>query len=163
MLDVVECEIVGYPDFLIWEEDGYIIRDSKMARRVDEDNHPEIIRQVGLYAFLFEMACGEEPKAIQVHCGTNAIVDVPYDGGASALTALRRIVALRKTQDELYQPVGWSKCAVRCRITPVARSARRRPPNAGPRCRSSGPSLWSWCLSQASRGSWFSSRSPAPV
>src|ERR1035437_1284028 len=108
--DLVECEIVGYPDFLIWEEDGYIIRDSKMARRVDEDNHPEIIRQVGLYAFLFEMACGKEPKAIQVHSGTNAIVDVPYDGWVAALAELRRIIALREAQDELYEPVGWSKC-----------------------------------------------------
>jgi predicted RecB family nuclease len=110
MLDGVECEIVGYPDFLIWEEDGYIIRDSKMARRVNEDNHPEIIRQVGLYAFLFEMACGKEPKAIQVHCGTKAIVDVPYDGGVSALTELRRIAGLRETKGEIYEPVGWSKC-----------------------------------------------------
>jgi predicted RecB family nuclease len=110
MLDGVECEIVGYPDFLIWQEDGYIIRDSKLARHVDEDNHPEIIRQVELYAFLFEMACGEEPKAIQVHSGTNAIVDIPYDGGVAALAELRGIVALREAQDDHYEPVGWSKC-----------------------------------------------------
>src|ERR1017187_7755646 len=110
VIDGIDCEVVGYPDFLILDGDGYIIRDSKMARRVDEDNHPEIIREVGLYAFLFEMVCGKEPKAVQVHSGTNAILDVPYDGGVAALEELRRIVALRETQDDLYEPVGWSKC-----------------------------------------------------
>ncbi len=110
MLDGVECEIVGYPDFLIFDGDGYIIRDSKMARRIDAEHHPETVLQVGLYGYLFEQTCGRLPKAIQVHCGTNAIVDIPYDGGVSALAELRRIVALRETQDDLYEPVGWSKC-----------------------------------------------------
>lgn len=110
LLDGRECEVVGYPDFLILDGDEYIIRDSKMARRIDSEHHPEIVLQVGLYGYLFEQTCGRMPKAIQVHSGTNAIVDVPCDGGISALAELRRIVALREAQDELYEPVGWSKC-----------------------------------------------------
>jgi uncharacterized protein len=109
-LDGIECEVVGYPDFLILDGDEYIIRDSKMARRIDDEHHPEIVFQVGLYGYLFEQTTGRMPKAIQVHSGTNAIVDVPYDGGVAALAELRRIVALRETQGELYEPVGWSKC-----------------------------------------------------
>src|ERR1035437_9104341 len=109
-IEGIECEVVGNPDFLILDGDEYIIRDSKMARRVDNEHHPEIVLQVGLYGYLFEQTCGRRPKAIQVHSGTNAIVDVPYDGGGAALEELRRIVALRETQAELYEPVGWSKC-----------------------------------------------------
>jgi predicted RecB family nuclease len=44
-----EVEIVGQPDFLILDGDGYIVRDAKMARRIDEENHPEILLQVQLY------------------------------------------------------------------------------------------------------------------
>src|ERR1035437_8151424 len=110
VLDGIECDVVGNPDFLILDGDEYIIRDSKMARRIDNEHHPEIALQVGMYGYLFEQTCGRTPKAIQIHSGTNAIVDVPYDGGVSALEQLRRIVALRETQDDLYEPVGWSKC-----------------------------------------------------
>jgi predicted RecB family nuclease len=31
--------IVGRPDFLILDGDGYLIRDSKLSRQVDEDHH----------------------------------------------------------------------------------------------------------------------------
>lgn len=103
-------EIVGMPDFLIFDGNGYVIRDSKMSRRIDEDNHPEILLQVGLYGWLFTIACGSRPKAIQIHSGTNEIVDILYDSGTSALTMLARILALKQLKQEEYEPVGVSKC-----------------------------------------------------
>jgi predicted RecB family nuclease len=80
-----EVEIVGVPDFLILEGDGYLIRDSKMARRIDEENHPEILMQLQLYGWLFQRSCGHAPKRLQVCAGTGEIVTIPYDGGAAAL------------------------------------------------------------------------------
>jgi predicted RecB family nuclease len=71
---------------------------------------PEILLQVGLYGWLFTIACGSRPKAIQVHSGTNEIVDIPYDGGTSALRKLEQLLALKQLQKEQYEPVGWSKC-----------------------------------------------------
>lgn len=106
----VDVEIVGMPDFLILDGNGYVIRDSKMSRHIDEGNHPEILLQVGLYGWLFEKACGTRPKGIQVHNGTNEIVDIPYDSGISALTMLDRLLALKQLKQEEYEPVGWSKC-----------------------------------------------------
>ena len=105
-----DVEIVGVPDFLILDGDGYLIRDSKMSRRIDTENHPEIILQVQLYGWLFEKSCGFIAKALQVHSGTNEIVNVPYDGGASALVALERLLTVKQLKDEPYEPVGWSKC-----------------------------------------------------
>lgn len=105
-----EAEIFGIPDFLILDGDGYIIRDSKIARRIDEENHPEILLQVQLYGWLFEKSCGASPKALQVFNGMKEIVAVPYDGGLSALAALERLLAVKQREDETYEPVGWSKC-----------------------------------------------------
>jgi len=105
-----DVEILGMPDFLIRDGDGYLIRDSKMSRRIDKDNHPEILLQVQLYGWLFERTCGTRAKAIQVHSGTGDIVDVPYDGGVSALAALERLLAIKQTKVEPYEPVGWTKC-----------------------------------------------------
>jgi predicted RecB family nuclease len=106
----IEAEIVGYPDFLILDGDGYVIRDAKMARRIDEENHPEILLQVQLYGWLVERSSGVAPKALQVFSGMKEIVPVPYDGGAAALAALERLVAIKRLESEPYEPVGWSKC-----------------------------------------------------
>jgi predicted RecB family nuclease len=106
----IEVEVVGVPDYLILDGEGYLIRDSKMARRIDEDNHPEILLQLQLYGWLFEKRCGVAPKGLQVHSGTGEIVTIPFDGGKSALQELERLVALKRLTTEPYEPVGWSKC-----------------------------------------------------
>lgn len=105
-----EVEIVGIPDFLIFDGDGYVIRDSKMSRRIDEENHPEILLQVAVYGWLYERSCGSPPRALQVHCGTGEIVTIPYDGGTVALQELQRLLELKQLPAEPYEPVGWSKC-----------------------------------------------------
>src|SRR5271156_1126199 len=105
-----EVEIAGAPDFLILDDGGYLIRDSKMSRRIDEENHPEILLQVQLYGWLYEHTCGVAPKGLQVHSGTGEIVPIPYDGGASALRELERLVAIKQLTAEPYEPVGWTKC-----------------------------------------------------
>ncbi|HXX17951.1 MAG TPA: TM0106 family RecB-like putative nuclease [Candidatus Acidoferrum sp.] len=105
-----EVEIVGQPDFLILDGERYIVRDAKMARRIDPENHPEILLQVQLYGWLFEKSCGVSPKALQVFGGTKEVVPIPYDGGVSALAALERLLAVKQLRDEPYEPVGWTKC-----------------------------------------------------
>jgi uncharacterized protein len=110
MFGTTKVEILGVPDFLILDGDGYIIRDAKMARHIDEENHPEILLQVQLYGWLYEKSCGAPPKALQVFSGMKEIVAVPYDGGVSALAALERLLAVKQQETEAYEPVGWSKC-----------------------------------------------------
>ncbi len=106
----VECEIVGEPDFMIHETDGYVIRDSKISRRVNEQDHPEIYCQLGLYGLLFEKTFQVPPVRLEVHKGDGAIEQIPYDGGAKALEVLNGIVSIRSQAAQPYSPVGWSKC-----------------------------------------------------
>jgi predicted RecB family nuclease len=110
MFGGTEVEIVGVPDFLILDGDGYLVRDSKMARRIDEENHPEILLQVQLYGWLFQRSCGHAPKGLQVCAGTGEIVTIPYDGGAAALRELERLLTIKRLTVEPYEPVGWTKC-----------------------------------------------------
>jgi predicted RecB family nuclease len=110
ILGGTEVEIVGVPDFLILDGSDYLIRDSKMSRRIDEENHPEILLQVQLYGWLFEKTCGVAPKGLQVHSGTGEIVAVHNDGGKSALQELERLLFLKQLTAEPYEPIGWSKC-----------------------------------------------------
>jgi predicted RecB family nuclease len=106
----VPVTIVGRPDFLIWGNDGYLIRDSKLSLQVDEEHHPEITLQLQLYGWLFEQTVCMPPKRLQAHTGNGDIVDVPFDGGAAALSELTRILALKALTAEPYEPLGWTKC-----------------------------------------------------
>lgn len=108
------CEIVGVPDFLVLEGDGYLIRDSKMARRITETDHPEIMRQLGLYGWLYECCTGDRPAALQVFNGPGEFVGIPYDDGKGALSDLERIVSIVQSTSEPYAPVGWTKCGGCC-------------------------------------------------
>jgi predicted RecB family nuclease len=77
-------DLVGLPDFLIRDGDGYIIRDSKLVRSV-EGRHPEIALQLQLYGWLYELVVGKPPVGLQVHSGSGDVIDVPYDCGKTAL------------------------------------------------------------------------------
>jgi predicted RecB family nuclease len=103
-------EVVGRPDYLILDGGNYIIRDSKLSRKVDGDHHEEITHQVQLYGWLFERTVGTAAKRLEVHTGTGAIVRIPYDGGSSALAKLAEVLTLKQLTTEPYEPIGWSKC-----------------------------------------------------
>ncbi len=105
------CEIVGDPDFLIRADGGYIIRDSKLSRRVTEKDHPEIFFQLGLYGWLYERTIGAPPRRLEVHGGTGEIIEIEYDHGRAALLALSKILSFKKATEEPYSPVGWSRCS----------------------------------------------------
>jgi predicted RecB family nuclease len=102
----IDCEVVGRPDFLIKDELGYRIRDSKITRRITKKDHPEIILQLQLYGWLFERVFGIPASALEVHNGPGAIVPVEYEGPDAVVDALREIVLIRKLAEEPFSPVG---------------------------------------------------------
>jgi predicted RecB family nuclease len=104
-------EILGEPDFLIRQQDGYIVRDSKISRRITEKDHPEILRQLEIYGWLYKQSLSIPLKGLQVHSGPGDIIEVNYDGGIAALDLFKDIVSLKTAKAEIYSPVGWSKCA----------------------------------------------------
>lgn len=109
-LGTTECEIVGVPDFLIRKNGSYLIRDSKISRRINDRDHPEIIRQLELYGWLYGETFGTPPAKLQVHAGDGEIIDIPFVGGGTALGDLEHILVLKQRDSEPYSPVGWSKC-----------------------------------------------------
>lgn len=84
-LDGVTVECVGDPDFLIRENGEYSIRDVKMARRVDEENHPDIILQLQFYGWLYHQMIGKPPVRLEALNGRGELVVIPDDGGAAVL------------------------------------------------------------------------------
>lgn len=112
-IDGKEWVVVGVPDFMILAKSGYRIRDAKISRRISEKDHPEILRQLELYGWLYEQVTGRPPFALEVLSGTGDIINIPYDGGKNVLTLLTHIVSLKTSQKVPYSPVGWSKCSNR--------------------------------------------------
>lgn len=110
-IDGQDVEVVGSPDFLILNEDSYIIRDLKLARRITQDDHVEIFCQLELYGWLFEANFGRPPRKLEVFSGAAELIEINYDGGARALSELSRILRIRRLPEAPYSPVGWSKCS----------------------------------------------------
>jgi uncharacterized protein len=108
-LDGAECEFVGEPDFLLRESSGYVIRDVKMARHVDDDHHPEIVFQLQFYGWLYDQVFGLSPIRLEALNGKGDIIPIPANHQA-VLTELRTLIRLKRLSQEPYEPVGWSKC-----------------------------------------------------
>ena len=106
----IDCEVSGRPDFLIRDDLGYRIRDSKISRRINQDDHPEIILQLQTYGWLFERVFGFPASALEVHNGPGEIVEVAYAGPEPVIDALRKIVGIRSLKEEPFGPVGFSRC-----------------------------------------------------
>lgn len=109
-LDGVAVDCVGDPDLLLLENDGYVVRDVKMARRVDKEHHPEIVLQLQFYGWLFRQMIGKAPLRLEALNGRGEIVVVPDDGGAAMLAQMREIICLKQLVEPPYAPVGWTKC-----------------------------------------------------
>lgn len=104
----IPVRILGIPDFLIHKDDGYIVRDSKLAQRIDA--HREISLQLQLLGWLLEQTSGKPPISLEVHNGANEILPITYDGGESALAEMTQILQMKMATEAPYTPVGWSKC-----------------------------------------------------
>ncbi|MCH8823251.1 MAG: TM0106 family RecB-like putative nuclease [Planctomycetes bacterium] len=110
VINNIDCIIRGDPDFLINENGEYVIRDCKMSRRINNNDHPEILRQLELYGWLYEKVIGKPSRRLEVLSGASEIVEVPYDGGAAALELLGEIAEIKQCENEPFSPVGWTKC-----------------------------------------------------
>ncbi len=107
----IKHSIFGNPDFLILSGSSYIIRDAKMARKVDEvEHHTEVVKQLQFYGYLFQKATGTLPAGLQVVSGTGAVLEFGYDGGGSAEAEVGKILHIKTLGAEPYMPVGWTRC-----------------------------------------------------
>lgn len=103
-------EVIGVPDFILKEDNGYAIRDCKLARHADEKRHREIVMQLQLYGWLYENCLHARPHALEVYLGDQSIAQISYDGGTAAVGQIKEIRNLCSMAEEPYSPVGWSKC-----------------------------------------------------
>ncbi len=103
--------VTGIPDFLIRDGNNYKIRDCKLARNIDEDQHPEIFLQLELYGWLLEQNTGKPPQSLEVYSGDGEITQLRYDGGTRALEILKNIRSISGKSKAPYSPVGWTKCS----------------------------------------------------
>jgi predicted RecB family nuclease len=101
------CEVVGIPDFLIREGENYVIRDVKMSGRVNDKDHPEILWQLRLYAWLFELTVDRPPLRLEVLNGKSELITVEHEAVADKLA---RLTAVMAAVNEPFEPVGWTRC-----------------------------------------------------
>jgi predicted RecB family nuclease len=103
--------VTGIPDLMIHADDGYLVRDCKLARSAEVKTHPEIRLQLQVYGWLFQQVFQRPPRALEAYLGDRTITPVPLlreEDARAELSAIRELTLLR---EEPYTPVGWSKCS----------------------------------------------------
>lgn len=86
-----------------------MIRDCKLSRPFNEDDHSEIFRQLELYGWLYEQTFGSPPVRLEAHMGDGQTQIVPYLP-TRALEVLDVIQEIKQLSEEPFEPIGWSKC-----------------------------------------------------
>jgi predicted RecB family nuclease len=104
-----DYEVVGAPDFLIESDGAYLVRDAKLARRIDR-THPEILWQLRLYGWLYSRAVGQPIARLEVYNGAGEVVVIEPVADADVEQELTRYVRVMETAEPPFAPVGWSKC-----------------------------------------------------
>jgi len=104
-----DYEIVGSPDFLIESDGAYVVRDAKLARRIDQ-THPEILWQLRLYGWLYRRAVGQPVAQLEVYNGAGEIVVIEPVADDDVEHELARYVRVMEAAEPPFAPVGWSKC-----------------------------------------------------
>jgi len=129
--DGKEITITGVPDFIILSGDSYIIRDCKLARKIDEKEgrHVEIIKQLRIYGYLFEKSIGKKPAGLEALLGTGGTAAIVYDNGKEARDELGKILKIISQPSTPYSPVGWSRCGG-CGFRPICWDAAVKEKNA---------------------------------
>lgn len=102
--------LIGIPDFLIYEEGGYQIRDCKLARHVDDKRHQEIIAQIKVYGLLLEKLTGKKINKMEAVLGDNSLLDVTKVENIQPGQILAKVASIAEEKKAPYSPVGWSKC-----------------------------------------------------
>ncbi len=72
--------------------------------------HAGIPAQLQIYGYLYELAAGAPPAALEVHNGAGEIVRIDYRGASAVLDLLREHRRLRAADPGVYEPVGLTKC-----------------------------------------------------
>ena len=116
-----EVTVVGYPDFLLPEDGGWVIGDAKLTSstlnkpRKDGSQTPKgdkkyIHSQLQLYSWLLREIYGIEASELRIYTGTGTVELVADDGGQEALETLAKVLHLQGLAGEPFEAVGWSKC-----------------------------------------------------
>ena len=105
-----DCGIVGIPDFLVREGEGYVIHDVKISRRITDTAHPEILWQIKLYGRLFELVTGRPALRLEVFNGKSEIVVIESAAAGAVEDRLSQLLDVAVAFEPPFEPVGWTRC-----------------------------------------------------
>lgn len=105
-------KLLGESDFILPHQGGWEVLDCKISRKAGEKEHPEILRQIEAYGYLFHKTTSQVPARLSAYLGDGSTVEIEYDGGAKMLDLLGQVMGVARLSQEPLDPVGWTKCGL---------------------------------------------------
>ncbi len=98
------------PDFVLWEDAGYVLRYCRMAKKVTRDNHGDIFWIAQFHAWVFYQVFGQWPLRLEVGNSTGKVMTLPLPESGAVESFMARLIDLRCADTLPYHPVSWTKC-----------------------------------------------------
>lgn len=95
-----DCEFVGAPDFMLLTPGGWVIRDTKVAQRVNAADRPDIAAQLQFYGWLFEQSGDERLSHLEVLNGAGDLQRFEHEGWSAIEDVIERIVRMKTASAE---------------------------------------------------------------
>jgi predicted RecB family nuclease len=115
----MQCRIAGVPvvvrseiDFLVMQEGQYVVRQISPKQAIVQESESNLasFTQVRLFSWLLRNSLGVVPLRMEIISAKNEVIQVMPDD-ASVLRILHKALSAKYASNELYVPVGWSKCS----------------------------------------------------
>lgn len=104
------CELLLEPDFMIYTENGYLLRLVRNAHRISRENHADALFTMQYQGWLYEKIFGTAPQRLEIYHAQGNILEVPPADPGLLEQALIDLLHLKTAQEMPYSPISWTKC-----------------------------------------------------
>jgi predicted RecB family nuclease len=110
LIDDQDWETWAEPDFLILEEDGYVLRHCRSGKKITRDGHPDAYVGIQFHGWLFQEIFHLPPVRLEVFNSVGKIVTIPPADPEQMREFITTLTRLKQAKEEPYSPVSWTKC-----------------------------------------------------
>lgn len=98
------------PDFMIWSEDRYTLRQCRMGKKINRENHPDVFWVSQFNGWVYKRLFDQWPDQLEVGNSTGHVFSIPKPENKALENLLDQIISWRESAEIPYHPVSWTKC-----------------------------------------------------
>jgi predicted RecB family nuclease len=105
-----DFELMLEPDFLVWDDEGYCLRLCRNARKINRENHADLILMAQYQGWLYAQIFGEAPPHLEIYNNSGRLLEIKPAEPEFIENQVQQFLALKSSPELPYSPISWTKC-----------------------------------------------------